>query len=237
MRYPFNTVLALCCFILPIFPWFGLLILPALLLNNGGLFFFVLQKQGIFRGITVFPISFRRILFFILNQLGMATCSKITIQIGWKYTGTYARAGIESKLLLRKPIFLTVFITSRCGLNLSGQLFYREELLKGNINKEMTLEEYDLFTSKSPPFPKLILTGGEPFLRDDLVDIAKCFYHNRSSSRQITIPTAGQHPDKIAELVKELLHDCPELILEIQLSIDGVRETHDEIRGKGHLIV
>lgn len=149
-----------------------------------------------------------------------------------KYTGTYARAGIESKLLLRKPIFLTVFITSRCGLN-CGHCFYREELLKGNINKEMTLEEYDLFTSRCPPFPKLILTGGEPFLRDDLVDIAKCFYHNRSRSRQITIPTAGQHPKKIEVLAKELLRDCPELILEIQLSIDGVGADHDVIRGKG----
>jgi MoaA/NifB/PqqE/SkfB family radical SAM enzyme len=77
------------------------------------------------------------------------------------------------------------------------------------------------------------LTGGEPFLRDDLVDIAKCFYHNSSRSRQITIPSSGQHPEKIHVLVKELLKDCPELILEIQLSIDGVQESHDAIRGKG----
>ena len=149
-----------------------------------------------------------------------------------KYTGIYARAGIESKLLHRKPIFLTVFVTSRCGLN-CGHCFYREELLKGNINKEMRLDEYELFTAKCSPFPKLILTGGEPFLRDDLIDIAKCFYHNRSRSRQITIPTAGQHPEKIERLVEELLRSCPELILEIQLSIDGVKEAHDKIRGKG----
>lgn len=149
-----------------------------------------------------------------------------------KYTGIYARAGIESKIFKRKPIFLTVFVTSRCGLN-CGHCFYREELLKGNINKEMTLKEYELFTSRSPSFPKLILTGGEPFLRDDLVDIAKCFYHNSSQSRQITIPSSGQHPERIQALVEELLRDCPELILEIQLSIDGVKESHDTIRGKG----
>ena len=149
-----------------------------------------------------------------------------------KYTGIYARAGIESRLLKRKPIFLTVFVTSRCGLN-CGHCFYREELLKGNIHREMTLKEYEIFTSRCPPFPKLILTGGEPFLRDDLVDIAACFYHNKSRSRQITIPTAGQHPDKIEKLVRTLLDSCPELILEIQLSIDGVGDAHDQIRGKG----
>ena len=33
-----------------------------------------------------------------------------------KYSLQYARAGFESKVLKRKPIFLTVFVTSRCAL-------------------------------------------------------------------------------------------------------------------------
>ncbi len=149
-----------------------------------------------------------------------------------KYTAQYAKAGIESKLLKRKPIFLTVFVTSRCGLN-CGHCFYREELLNGDIHKEMKLWEYERFTQQCPSFPKLILTGGEPFLRKDLADIVHLFYHNQSRSRQITIPTAGQHPDAIEALVQRSLRECPELILEIQLSIDGVHDSHDAIRGKG----
>ncbi len=149
-----------------------------------------------------------------------------------QYSLQYAKAGIESKVLKRKPIFLTVFVTSRCGLN-CGHCFYREELLNGDIHKELKLWEYERFTKQSASFPKLILTGGEPFLRPDLADIVHLFYHNRSQSRQITIPTAGQHPDRIVALVKRSLRECPDLILEIQLSIDGVREQHDSIRGKG----
>ena len=149
-----------------------------------------------------------------------------------KYSLQYARAGFESKVLKRKPIFLTVFVTSRCGLN-CGHCFYREELLNGNIHTEMKLWEYERFTQQCPSFPKLILTGGEPFLRPDLVDIVHLFYHNQSRSRQITIPTAGQHPEAIESLVIQSLQNCPELILEIQLSIDGVGDDHNSIRGKG----
>jgi MoaA/NifB/PqqE/SkfB family radical SAM enzyme len=147
-------------------------------------------------------------------------------------TARYARQGLESRLLKKRPIFLTCFVTARCGLN-CGHCFYREELKNGNIADEFSLEEWDRFTSRSPSFPKLILTGGEPFLRQDLKDIAAVFYENASAARQITIPTAGYHTDRIVDLVETLLARRSDLILEIQLSIDGVGAQHDQIRGKG----
>ena len=133
------------------------------------------------------------------------------------YTWRYLKAGLQSKVFVQKPIFLTVFVTARCGLN-CGHCFYREELLNGDIHSELTLEEFSLFTERSPPFPKLIITGGEPFLRKDLAEIVELFYHNRSSARQITIPTAGQHESDIVELTERVLASCPDLILELQLS-------------------
>lgn len=150
----------------------------------------------------------------------------------WNYTLYYAKQGIKSKLLVQQPIFLTVFVTARCGLQ-CGHCFYREELLQGDIHKELQLWEYKKFTQYCPPFPKLIITGGEPFLRPDLSEIVEIFYHNSSKSRQITIPTSGQYPEKTLNLVQRTLDSCPDLILEIQLSIDGIHEQHDTIRGKG----
>lgn len=148
------------------------------------------------------------------------------------YALRYAREGLQSKLWTKKPLFLTVFVTARCGLN-CGHCFYREELLNGDIHEELTLDEWDRFTSRCPPFPKLIITGGEPFLRPDLAQIAELFYENASQARQITIPTAGTHTDRIVALVERLLPSRPDLILEIQLSIDGVGAHHDEVRGAG----
>ncbi|MCB9741813.1 MAG: radical SAM protein [Alphaproteobacteria bacterium] len=149
-----------------------------------------------------------------------------------RYAARYAREGAESLLLSKKPLFLTVFVTSRCALN-CGHCFYREELQNGDASKEMSLAEFDRMTSRLPHFPKLIITGGEPFLRKDLKDITALFHDNASQARQITIPTAGYHTDRIVQLVEEVLLPRPELILEIQLSIDGVGEQHDSIRGKG----
>jgi MoaA/NifB/PqqE/SkfB family radical SAM enzyme len=149
-----------------------------------------------------------------------------------QYAGRYLKEGILSKYHNQKPLFLTVFVTARCGLN-CGHCFYREELLNGNISDELSLDEFEQITQNSPPFPKLIITGGEPFLRTDLNEITTLFYENNSRARQITIPTAGQHTDRIVSLVNELLPSRPDLILEIQLSIDGVGDNHDSIRGKG----
>lgn len=146
-----------------------------------------------------------------------------------RYAARYVRQGLESRVLHKRPIFLTVFVTARCGLN-CGHCFYREELQATRPQDEFTLEEYDRFTRKLPSFPKLILTGGEPFLRADLPQITRMFYEN-GGARQITIPTAGAHTDRIVDLVESVLVD--DLILEIQLSIDGVGEQHDAIRGKG----
>jgi len=148
------------------------------------------------------------------------------------YASRYVREGVESVFFNKKPLFLTVFVTSRCGLN-CGHCFYREELENGDVDSELTIEQYDKMTNGMPRFPKLIITGGEPFLRKDLKDITRLFYENRSQARQITIPTAGYHTKRIVELVEEVLLPRPDLILEIQLSIDGVGEDHDSIRGKG----
>ncbi len=148
------------------------------------------------------------------------------------YALRYAKEGLASKLFTKKPLFLTVFVTARCGLN-CGHCFYRAELEATRPKDELSLDEFDRMTRRLPHFPKLILTGGEPFLRTDLPDITEKFYENQSRARQITIPTAGIHTDRIVALVERVLLPRPDLILELQLSIDGVGETHDAIRGKG----
>jgi MoaA/NifB/PqqE/SkfB family radical SAM enzyme len=76
----------------------------------------------------------------------------------------------------------------------------------------------------------MTLSGGEPFLREDLVDICKLIYkHNRP--KIINIPTNGLLTDKIIESVKELTKFCKKSQLIVNLSIDGIAEQHDELRG------
>jgi MoaA/NifB/PqqE/SkfB family radical SAM enzyme len=81
-----------------------------------------------------------------------------------------------------------------------------------------------------PEFHDLWISGGEPFLRKDLAEVIQLFYRN-NHIRDVRIPTNGLPTSQTLHIVKEILETCPELHLEVDISIDGFGETHDRIRG------
>ncbi len=81
-----------------------------------------------------------------------------------------------------------------------------------------------------PEFKDLWISGGEPFLRKDLAKVISLFYHT-NHIRDVRIPTNALPTAQILQIVKEILQACPELHLEVDISIDGFGETHDKIRG------
>lgn len=147
------------------------------------------------------------------------------------YVLRYGAYGLESLLMKRGPLFLTVFVTARCGLS-CGHCLYAHARRVADPARELTLEEYRELARRLPRLPKLLLTGGEPFLRDDLAGIAAAF-HDLAGVRQITVATAAQHPDRARRFVQDLLEGRPDLTLEMQCSMDGVGPAHDRIRGVG----
>jgi radical SAM protein with 4Fe4S-binding SPASM domain len=76
----------------------------------------------------------------------------------------------------------------------------------------------------------LAFSGGEIFLRDDIVDITRIFYKN---NRPVIIlfPTNGLLPDTIAERMREVLKACRKSTIVVKLSVDGNEPVHDAIRG------
>ncbi len=94
----------------------------------------------------------------------------------------------------------------------------------------LTLSEYKIIFKKLGKSPYWItLSGGEPFLRKDIVDICKIIY-KYSKPAIINIPTNGILKDKIVDAVSEIARSCPKSQIIINLSIDGIEEQHDEIR-------
>jgi MoaA/NifB/PqqE/SkfB family radical SAM enzyme len=81
-----------------------------------------------------------------------------------------------------------------------------------------------------PPFHDLWISGGEPFLRKDLARVIQLFYSN-NHIRDVRIPTNGLPTEQTLSIVRAILENCPELELEVDVSIDGFAETHDRIRG------
>ncbi len=95
----------------------------------------------------------------------------------------------------------------------------------------LTVEEYDkIFASVGQAPFWFTLSGGEPFLRKDIVDIVKVIYR-RSKPAIINIPTNGSLFRVIPERVEAILKACPESDVIINLSLDEVGKKHDEIRG------
>jgi len=75
----------------------------------------------------------------------------------------------------------------------------------------------------------LELSGGEPFLRNDLPNIASLF-----QADLISISTNGQAPEAIFHAVREIRDRLSkDTELSISVSMDGFRETNDSLRGKG----
>jgi sulfatase maturation enzyme AslB (radical SAM superfamily) len=79
------------------------------------------------------------------------------------------------------------------------------------------------------PFDHLLVTGGEPTLRQDLAEIIDIFI--KTPAQTITMPTNGMLPEKINALVLEILNRHPENRILIGISLDGPREIHDKLRG------
>jgi len=76
----------------------------------------------------------------------------------------------------------------------------------------------------------LALTGGEPFLRDDLLEISKIFCQTPGVNF-LCIPTNGLLTNRIYRVVESILRDGKIPCVNVPISLDGPEEIHDEIRG------
>jgi len=96
--------------------------------------------------------------------------------------------------------------------------------------KGLSLEEIKKISSSIGNFNKLLVTGGEPFLRDDISDICHIFYI-QNNIRHIHLPTNAFQTEKNLRGTENILKKCPNLNLTIGISIDGLESTHEKIRG------
>tara|TARA_Y100000310_G_scaffold343396_1_gene450828 strand:+ start:1373 stop:2275 length:903 start_codon:yes stop_codon:yes gene_type:complete len=80
------------------------------------------------------------------------------------------------------------------------------------------------------PLLHLSITGGEPYIREDIDKIVKIFYEN-TQVPIISIPSNGFYKDRIIKKITNMMESCPELILNQSISFDGLYEDHEKTRG------
>ena len=121
---------------------------------------------------------------------------------------------------------LILFVTSRCNAR-CGTCFYWQEL---NREGDLTFEELDTLSRTMPSFNQLWLSGGEPMMRKRLDEIVRMFYE-RNGVRTLNLPSNGLFRDRLVELAAVAAAQMPDLKVNLNIALDGFRETHDRIRG------
>ncbi|NPV09689.1 MAG: radical SAM protein [Anaerolineae bacterium] len=123
------------------------------------------------------------------------------------------------------PFSLVVSVTYRCNSRCHTCNVWRKQ------SEELELEEWQQVFGHLGHSPRyLTFSGGEPFLRRDLVEIVSSAYQS-CRPLAITIPTNGLLGDRVVEACDRIAAACPESNVGINLSLDEVGERHDELRG------
>ena len=123
------------------------------------------------------------------------------------------------------PINLTLSPSPRCNSRcLTCNIWMKRE-------DEFTLEEWDrVFQSLGRAPFWFTVSGGEPFMNRDIVELCQSLYtHCRPGI--INIPTNSLLYKSIPRKVEAICNSCPDAQVIINLSLDGVGEKHDHIRG------
>jgi MoaA/NifB/PqqE/SkfB family radical SAM enzyme len=125
---------------------------------------------------------------------------------------------------------LFYFVTSACNARCAFCFnLDNVENWKNRKAGELTLAEVQHIARNLKRLPYLNLSGGEPFIRPDLPDVIEAFYVN-CRTQWVTIPTNASLTTRVVDLTQEILTRCPSLFLTIQVSIDGLGQTHDQSR-------
>lgn len=139
-----------------------------------------------------------------------------------------ARLAFNAQVTRRHPVSLVHFVTRRCNARCSFCFIDFDN--PSPRSAEMTLEEIDSLTrTLGPVLSNVNLTGGEPFLRSDLGDIARCYYRN-AGVRSVYITSNGYFTDRIVTMARDVASEFPDRSLIISLSVDAFPEEHDRIR-------
>ncbi len=118
---------------------------------------------------------------------------------------------------------MTYECNSRCETCNIWQIHRKKE--------ELTLDEIRKFAVKNNFFRWVRLTGGEPWLREDIIEIARAFKDNSKDLYLMTMAVNSLvNREKVISGITQIL-DMKIPKVAITVSLDGYRELHDKIRG------
>ena len=131
-------------------------------------------------------------------------------------------------LTKKEPVSIVHFITNRCNARCSFCFIDFDN--PKVFEKELTIDEIKSLTKNlGNSLLNVNLTGGEPFARKDILDIAKAYIDN-TTIQSMYVTTNGSLPERVINFAKKINDYNNELELTFQISIDDFPTNHDRVR-------
>ncbi len=127
------------------------------------------------------------------------------------------------------PLQLTFFVTRKCNARCPFCFYLAAADGEPDRAEELSLAEIEAISDSMGRLLWIAFSGGEPYLRRDMAEISKVF-HDRNKPSFLLYPTNGLLPDMVSDTTEEILRTCPNSVIVVKISIDGVGAAHDDLR-------
>lgn len=117
---------------------------------------------------------------------------------------------------IQQPTDASIILTYRCPMRCQMCNIWKNPT---DVKQEIRPEELEIL----PRLKFINLTGGEPFIREDLEDVVRVCY---TKTPRIVISTSGWFEDRVIRLAEKF----PKI--GIRISIEGLSQKNDELRGR-----
>lgn len=114
------------------------------------------------------------------------------------------------------PSDISIITTYRCPMRCQMCNIWQHPTKK---EEEITAKDLRIL----PNFKFVNITGGEPFVREDLPEIIEIMF---KKSPRIVISTSGWYDDRVIDIARHFPN------IGIRLSIEGLQKKNDELRGR-----
>ena len=124
------------------------------------------------------------------------------------------------------PNYSIIYIDGRCNMHCSFCCHAAMDARKTSI---LPAEKWGTVFKKAKSLLHLTVTGGEPFVRKDFVEIIDNIILSCDVPR-ISIKTNGFYTDRIKDFVPKLINKHKNTEFTLSISLDGPEEVHDKVR-------
>jgi len=124
------------------------------------------------------------------------------------------------------PNYAIIYVDGRCNMKCG---FCIHAAVDARTTPTISPEQWGQVFKKASSLLHLTITGGEPFLRKDFVEIVDNIIQNCNVPR-ISIKSNGFYIDRIKKYVPEIIQKHPNTEFTLSISLDGPEEIHDKVR-------